>query len=409
MRIRSALLALAISLSLPVLAHASGETVAQNVLPGSASATLSRALDWQNAGNYERAIAEYDAALEMDGLDTRTRVIALYNRGLCHQQLGAAAAAIDDFTRVLSADPAFAQAWQSRGNVFLANGRADLALADYAQAIDMKHPRPELSLFGQARAYQLLGEDVLAGRMLERAIVIEPGFMQARVALEGLAAREQAQADADLPEYLRGTLSTPVVGMVGAVLPDAPDANFTELSLPSIMRAPDNLLDQAEMVMHSRITVSSLQTLILSQTPALDGPGLVVAETRQRAKDQARVDEVAEGHLPMPKFIRVEAAATAEEPKVAAIPEAEVTPQISPFIVLAGAEKSEADAWKQWDKLKSQGIAQLDGLGAEVVEAKRKGKTVFRLQIPVESAKDGKALCAAIKGQLASCEASARS
>ena len=417
MKIRSALLAFAVCVAVPAAFQAAGEyripfiSNIATLSPAEAEASLVAALAHQNSGEYAKAIAGYDAALAVSELDPQKRIIGLYNRGLSKQELGQDIQAINDFSSVLKLDEHFAQAWLSRANVFLSSGRADLALNDYHRAIDAKHPRPELALFGQARAYQALGQEDIAARMLERAVVVAPSFLPARVEFSKVAKITPVSEEGVVPEYLRGTLNEPVVGMVGAVMPDLPSYDLAQAKLPAVVRAPGNLLDEAEMVLHSRISVSSLQSIILSQTPALDGPGMVVAETRKVKKLQDRVDQIAEAGSPtLPSFIRIEAASAGNAaPKVDEILKAEVISKLSDYVVYAGAAKSSGEAWKEWDKLKAADYDALQGLGAEVEAFSAKGKTRYRLKIAVDDASQGKALCKAMRAQIRSCETKPRS
>jgi tetratricopeptide (TPR) repeat protein len=417
MKIRHLLLAFAIVLSGPLQAAETGAgTVISAQSSDTASALLERGLAWQTSGNMEKASEAYTTALSMDGLSDKARATALYNRGLCRQIAGEMVGAVNDFTRALFADPEFAQAYQSRANVLFNSGRPDLALADYARAIRFKHPQPQLALLGEARAYEALNQPQLARVSLERALILAPGFAQARTALEGIRSAEAGLGDVDLRSLhavLQEVEPQPAisdVSFVGTLMPEMPEVKFASVRLPEFMDAPSNLLDQAEMVVHSRIAVSSLQTLILSQTPSLGGPGMVVADTMNRPKFQDRVAEATENIIQTPKFIRVEAASTAKgEPKSMKLPVAELQPKPSPFVIVAGAAKSEAEAWKMWDQVKSSEGALLDGKDAEVVQVTVKRKPVYRLQVSgVFTKGDGAKLCKTLMPTLKLCQVNAR-
>ena len=417
MKISSLLLAFTLALSSPVFA---AETGAGSVISAessdTASAILERALAWQTSGNMEKAGEAYTNALSMDGLSDKARATAHYNRGLCRQNAGDMVGAVNDYTRALYADPELAQAYQSRANVLFNSGRPDLALADYSRAIRFKHPQPQLALLGEARAYEALGLPHMARISLERALILAPGFAQARTALEGIRSAEAGLGDLDLRsvhavlDSVDAEPAISVFSLVGAWMPEMPDVKFSAVRLPQFMDEPSNLLDQAEMVVHSRIAVSSLQTLILSQTPSLGGPGMVVADTMNRPKFQDRVAEATENIIQTPKFIRVEAASTAKgEPKSMKLPLAELKPKPSPFVIVAGAAKSEAEAWKLWDQLKSSEGSLLDGKDAEVVQVTVKRKPVYRLQVGGVSTKgDGAKLCKTLMPTLKLCQVNAR-
>lgn len=418
MKLHALVFAVALGFLAPAgLAQPSADEPAGTVIAalpsGSPAVMLNRALAWQNAGKYAEAVREYDLALGADGLSDKARAIAFYNRGLSRQALGGATGAVSDFTRALMIDPSLAEAYFSRANVFLSHGRADLALADYREAIRHRYPQPQLALLGEARALAGLGLTGDARRSLERALVLSPGLVQARTELEVILRDQVGLADID-PNALRPVLADvdpePISGLVGDLVTELPEVKFSDLRLPRLMRAPDNMLDAAAMVQHSRIRVSSLLTLVLSETPALEGPGLTVADTLSRPKVQDRVAEITDTVLPLPKFIRVEAAAasTGVAEKAMKIPELP-KPVLSPFVLLGGREKTEADAWKLWDKIKSSEDELLAGKDANVVPVKVKGKTVYRLQVNgIASKKDGAGLCRSLKPTLGTCEVNPR-
>jgi tetratricopeptide (TPR) repeat protein len=417
MKIASLLLACTLVLSGPL--HAAGvqaDTVIAAQSSDSAAALLERGLAWQTSGNMKEASEAYSAALAMDGISDKARATALYNRGLCKQSVGNLMGAVNDFTHALFADPEFAQAYQSRGNVLFNSGRPDLALADYSRAIRFKHPQPQLALLGEARAYEALNQPHLAKISLERALILAPGFAQARTALEGIRSAEAGLGDVDLHSVhavLDSVQPDPAISewsLVGALMPEMPQVQFSNLRLPEFMDAPSNLLDQAEMVVHSRIAVSSLRTLVLAQTPSLGGPGMVVVDTMNRPKIQDRVAAATENIIQTPKFIRVEAASTARgEPKSMKLPVVEAKPKPSPYVIVAGTAKSEAEAWKLWDQVKSSESALLDGKDAEVIEVKVKRKPVYRLQVGGISTKGaGAKLCKSLMPTLKLCQVNAR-
>ena len=417
MKMRHLLLALTLVLSSPLHAAETGAgTVIAAQSSETAAALVQRALAWQTSGSHEKASDAYSQALALGELSEAQRATALYNRGLCKQSVGDMVGAVNDFTSALFAEPEFAQAYQSRANVLFNHGRPELALADYGRAIRFKHPQPQLALLGEARAYEALNRPELAKLSLERALFVAPGFAQARTALEGIRQAEFGLGDIDLKSVhavLDNVDAEPVISslsLVGALMPEMPEVKFASVRLPEVMSAPTNLLDEAEMVVHSRIAVSSLQTLILSQTPSLGGPGMVVADTMNRPKFQDRVAEATESIIQTPKFIRVEAASTSKgEPKSMKLPVVQQSPKPSPFVILAGAAKSEPEAWKLWDQVKSSEAGLLDGKDAEVVMVTVKRKVVYRLKVNgVASRGDGAKLCKSLMPTLKVCQVSGR-
>jgi lipoprotein NlpI len=82
-------------------------------------------------GNYERAIADYDEAIQLN-----PEFAAAYrNRGESYLRLGHFDRAVVDQTRAIYLDPSDATAFYGRGNAYYLSGETDLAIADYDAAI----------------------------------------------------------------------------------------------------------------------------------------------------------------------------------------------------------------------------------------------------------------------------------
>src|SRR6516165_1397499 len=60
---------------------------------------------------------------------------AYYNRGLAYQEKGDNDRAIADYDQAIRLDPKYAFAYNGRGNAYKAKGDNDRAIADYDQAI----------------------------------------------------------------------------------------------------------------------------------------------------------------------------------------------------------------------------------------------------------------------------------
>ena len=97
-----------------------------------------RAAIYLTMGEYDKAIQEYDKALELDP----TYAPACYDRGLAHAQLQHYADAIADFSDVIARDPHQADAYYNRGLVYARQNAFDQALADYDQALALRPDDP---------------------------------------------------------------------------------------------------------------------------------------------------------------------------------------------------------------------------------------------------------------------------
>jgi Tfp pilus assembly protein PilF len=97
-----------------------------------AVAYIRRAIAYHAAGDYQRAIADDDAAIRL----TPTSAIAFGNRGASHQDMGETSQAIRDFDSAIALKPDFARALSNRCFARAAANQAlDQALADCNQAL----------------------------------------------------------------------------------------------------------------------------------------------------------------------------------------------------------------------------------------------------------------------------------
>ena len=89
-------------------------------------------------GEYERALAKYDEALEID----RNHIHALRGRARTLMQLGRAPQALNAFNTVISLEPDFGASYANRGILHDRMGRYEKAIADYERALTLD---PELA------------------------------------------------------------------------------------------------------------------------------------------------------------------------------------------------------------------------------------------------------------------------
>jgi hypothetical protein len=84
-------------------------------------------------GDYDRALADYDKALD---LDPKSAVLHC-SRGSVLCRKGEYDRAISDYDKAIEFDPKCADAFFSRGSVFFAKGKVDLAICDYKRYRDL--------------------------------------------------------------------------------------------------------------------------------------------------------------------------------------------------------------------------------------------------------------------------------
>ncbi len=105
-----------------------------------------RALVWFERGEFEKAIADCDAAIQLDPQSP----LAFSNRSLVLNKMGQFDRALTDCNEALRLDPQLANAFKNRGVAW--NGKRDCekALADFAEAIRLK---PTLAAAFESRAW----------------------------------------------------------------------------------------------------------------------------------------------------------------------------------------------------------------------------------------------------------------
>lgn len=143
------------------------------------------ARELQGAGEYERAVQEFDAFLAMDGW-TVNRLDALRERGTCLLRLGRVLQARQSYFAALEENEPRAEVFCALGESFLAQGQLRAAAAWYRAALLCRMPEDERTfVYPEAYAYvplmQLcvilsrLGEEEEACRMNEQALLVRPG------------------------------------------------------------------------------------------------------------------------------------------------------------------------------------------------------------------------------------------
>ncbi len=142
--------------------------------PALAKAYYSRGTEWTNQGNPERAIADFNLALELEP----KFALALYNRALAWSSKGEPERAITDYNAMLTLTPRDANGYIGRAAEWTAKGDYRRALADYEEAVRID-ARSSASYFGRGRARFYAGEFMPAASDFYRAHQLEPSIYSA--------------------------------------------------------------------------------------------------------------------------------------------------------------------------------------------------------------------------------------
>jgi len=97
-------------------------------------AYYNRGLGYMRAGQYDRALQDYHAAIALD-----PRYVNAYtNRGLTYKRTGQLDLALADYNRAIDLDPGYAVPYNSRGVLFAETGRFGQAMSDFTRAISLR-------------------------------------------------------------------------------------------------------------------------------------------------------------------------------------------------------------------------------------------------------------------------------
>jgi tetratricopeptide (TPR) repeat protein len=163
----------------------------------------------ERAALLEEAVRQAERAAELAPADTDVLLaLAQTHLALADGSPRSLAAAIAALERVRRLAPWDLQAMVPLGQIYLQQGRADLAAEVFAEAAD--HTPDSRMLFSMlADALRAAGRDEEAAAALERLLVLDPAAVDARVALARLHAGRDASAEAvavlrAAPEAVRG-------------------------------------------------------------------------------------------------------------------------------------------------------------------------------------------------------------
>jgi lipoprotein NlpI len=128
---------------------------------GLADLYRSRGLAWGRKRDFDRAIADYDRAIQLDP----KYAFAYNNRGEAWRNRGDLDRAIADFNEAIRLDPRYWFAYDNRGDARREKGDLDSAIADFSEAIRLSPPK-----FRDAFAYKSRGDAWRDKGVLDRAI-----------------------------------------------------------------------------------------------------------------------------------------------------------------------------------------------------------------------------------------------
>jgi protein O-mannosyl-transferase len=162
--------------------------------PNYAEAYHSRGVVLGKQGKLKEAIADFTRAIDIEGALTA----AYNNRGSAYGREGELDLAVRDFSRALMIDPNYAEAYKNRGIVYVMQGRVPDGILDFTRAVG-SDPHYVEAYLNRGLIYGQEGRLQEAVSDLTRAIALDPSLAVAYqnriVAYYGLKAYDQAWDD----------------------------------------------------------------------------------------------------------------------------------------------------------------------------------------------------------------------
>jgi len=133
------------------------------------AAFIDRGNAYDDSGNHEAALADYNEALRLNPDDA----FVYLNRGVTYQNTGRSELAIADFTKSISLLPNHQSTFKDRGQAYVKLGQYQLAIADYTEALRLK-PDYADAYFNRGVAYDKSGDRQRAIADWDEAVRISP-------------------------------------------------------------------------------------------------------------------------------------------------------------------------------------------------------------------------------------------
>jgi Flp pilus assembly protein TadD len=130
-----------------------------------------RAAEWDDRGEYDKAIADYNRALAINPYDANS----YNNRGFDWWKKGSLDKAIADYNQALAICPTLGAAYSNRGVAWDDKGEHDKAVADFNQALAMD-PNIAATYTNRGTIEAHRGEYDQANADYYRALAIDPNF-----------------------------------------------------------------------------------------------------------------------------------------------------------------------------------------------------------------------------------------
>ncbi|HEU20283.1 MAG TPA: tetratricopeptide repeat protein [Deltaproteobacteria bacterium] len=135
--------------------------------------------EYLKSGNYENAIASYDAVVSsLEGTDDPNLSAAYYNRGLVLLETRKYAQAIYDFSSVIETNPQDADAYFNRGYAYAREAMLERAIEDYSTSLALNPNNTDIH-YALAMIHFKRNDYEKTAVVLSEAIILKPDFGKA--------------------------------------------------------------------------------------------------------------------------------------------------------------------------------------------------------------------------------------
>lgn len=168
----------------PTKADIKTSAAAVQANPGDANARLTLAYAYQQDGQYEAALAEYDRVLQQDPKN----LAALYNKGICYLALGQSKKAEASLWKVLKIDPTHALAAKALGDYYVSKRQYKSLLVAVGPVADARPTLADLQYLA-GLGYEKTGRPKEAETKYRAALTYAPDMQEARDGLVRLGVK----------------------------------------------------------------------------------------------------------------------------------------------------------------------------------------------------------------------------
>lgn len=153
---------------------------------GDASFYNKRGIDFFNKREYDKAIADYNRAIELNPRYYQ----AYYNRGIAYRNQGEYDKAIADYTKAIDLSPNYSDAYNNRGVAYYYKSEYDNAIADYNKVIQL-NPNDADAYNNRGVAYENKGDYDRAIADYRKALQLNPEYEKAKNNLDRVLKKKQ--------------------------------------------------------------------------------------------------------------------------------------------------------------------------------------------------------------------------